>query len=109
VSEPHVVAVEADFSYVDGSGQPKSASIDVVSGNGTRWVESKDNALFGLNSSTWTDDILPQATRQLEAAEQNPVNGQVPQVVYRFNSGVTQEVAAALEAMGIEVLGTQFP
>jgi hypothetical protein len=41
----------------------------------------------------------------LRAAQQNPVDGRPPKVVFDFPTAVSSEVRAALEAMGAEVRG----
>lgn len=88
--------------------------VDVVSDGGRTWTERKAVEPFGLDSTNWKGDgstqgLSRQAEELLHAASQNPViiNGEavVPRVVVEFPQGVSQEVADALSAMGVEVRG----
>jgi len=96
-------------------GRPGAVDVDVVSNGGRRWVEVKNTRPFGLESSDWLGNpsagqqgLRTQAAELLRAASQNPLGGPggpTPEVVVQFPRGVTPEVAAALEAMGVGVEG----
>ena len=84
--------------------------VDVVGDGGKQWVEVKATEPFGLDSTAWTGEpgtrgAEAQARRMLGAAQQNPVDGVPPKVRWEFPKGVSKDVRAALEAMGIEVKG----
>lgn len=97
-------------------GGGRTADVDVVADNGARWVEVKNTEPFGLESNDWTGNarkqgLNAQADKLLQVARdpQNAVNGKPPEVVIRFTKGVSPEVAAALRAKGIHVIGTERP
>jgi hypothetical protein len=91
-------------------GREEAVEVDVVSQDGLRWTETKNVEPFGLESTNWTgkagkQGMQTQAQEMTRAAQQNPVDGQPPQVIWSFPKGVSVEVAAALRAMGITVRG----
>lgn len=106
-SEPGQPGVGRRFSL---DGRPEAVEVDVVSDNGLRWTEIKNTEPFGLESTNWIGGAGKQGARvqaqeMVRSAQQNPVNGQTPQVTWSFPKGVSVEVAAALRAMGITVRG----
>ena len=101
MAEADVTGLSQRFTL---DGKPKAVDVDVVADNGRRWVESKSVEPFGKQSSTWTK-MNDQIIKLLRAADQNPVDGQPPQVVVRFSKGVSWQVANALEQLGVEVIG----
>ncbi len=98
-------------SGVTGTGRmfpldnrPGGVEIDVVANKGRIWIDAKTERPFGLNSSDWAE-LQAQAARQLRAAEQNPIEGTSPRIIWQFHRGVSVEVATQLRAMGITVQG----
>src|SRR5204863_9456475 len=92
------------------------ADIDVEAGTGSGWVEAKKTERFGLESRDWTgkpgkQGLSAQADKLLQVARDpaNAVNGKPPEVVIRLPKGVSPEVAAALRAKGVKVIGTERP
>ncbi len=90
-------SVEQIFKFGDG----ELIEIDNVNRGGDVWSEVKNKKPFGLRSSAWRGEVLPQARNMLRAAKEHGI----PTVRMAFPRGVTQEVANELEAMGIMVDG----
>ena len=90
-------------------GKAKS-DVDVVTDGGRTWKDAKDYALFGIDSYNWTHHLKRQAERQLDISRDPAYSqGGPPQLVYWFRRGVTPEVAAALEDLGVRVEGDRVP
>ncbi len=94
-------------------GHPKAVQINIVSDYGMKWINIMNTNWFSLNSSAWLgrtsrrkQGLKRQAEKIMRAAQQNPVNGTAPRVIFRFPKVVSREVAEALIAMGAEVEGT---
>jgi hypothetical protein len=102
--ETDVVALGSKKSL----GATKDAvDVDVEAGHGRRWVQVKNKTLFGTGSTAWTEDVKPQAEKNLAAAH-DPANwaeGKPPDVIFQFSKGVSAEVAAELRRMGCIVRG----
>jgi VIT1/CCC1 family predicted Fe2+/Mn2+ transporter len=103
---PGVTRVNADQAFKTSDG--RTADADVVADNGKTWIQVKSVEPFGKESSNWTD-MQAQASRLVDAAKNNLIDGKAPRVVFRFTKGVSPEVAALLRGMGIEVQGTEVP
>jgi hypothetical protein len=109
-TEKDVIGLSQKFSL---NGVKDKVEVDVVSENGTRWVESKNVLPFGLGSRNWKNEKDPtaglasQVDELLEAAKEHPVGGVIPTVVVNFPKGVTQEVADAIRAKGAVVQGVE--
>jgi hypothetical protein len=102
-----LVGVSRKFSL---DGRAEAVEVDVVSDGGKLWTDVKSTEPFGVQSNAWTgkpghQGLKVQAEEMLRSAQQNPHNGAAPKVRFKFPKGVTREVRAALEAMGIEVTG----
>jgi hypothetical protein len=97
-------------------GGDELADVDIEAGHGTRWVEVKNTEPFSTESTDWKgkpgkQGLNAQADKLLRVARDpaNFVNGKPPEVVIRFTKGVSPDVAAALRAKGIKVIGTERP
>jgi hypothetical protein len=97
-------------------GGGKTADVDVEAGNGSRWVEVKNTEPFGLESSDWVgkpgkQGLSAQVDKLIGVSRDpaNAVDGKPPEIVVRFPKGVSPEVAAALRAKGVKVIGTERP
>ena len=106
-AEPGQPGVGRRFSL---DGREEAVEVDTVSEDGLRWIETKNVEPFGLESNNWVgkagkQGAQTQAQEMVRSAQQNPVHGQTPRVIWDFPKGVTAEVAAALRAIGIEVRG----
>lgn len=91
-------------------GRPDAVEVDVVSDGGRTWTDVKSTEPFTTESNAWTgkeghQGLKVQAEEMLRAAQQNPASGGPPKVRFKFTKGVTRDVRAALEAMGVEVAG----
>ncbi|MER8037948.1 phage tail protein [Streptomyces hydrogenans] len=99
-----------EVSMKIASGKATSDA-DVVLEGGRVWKDSKDyEKTFGLGSKNWTHHLKPQALRQLQISKDPAYlqNGEPPRLVYWFRSGVTPQVAEALESMGVAVEGERM-
>jgi hypothetical protein len=90
--------------------RPDAVEVDVVGNDGKLWIDSKSTEPFGLDSNAWTgkagkQGLKLQAEEMLRSASQNPVDGAPPKVAFDVPKGVSTDVKAALEAMGVEVRG----
>ena len=101
-------------------GRAKAVEVNIVADCGRRWANVTTVKPFGLKSSAWLgrpnaktgrhcrkQGLKHQTEKMLRAAEQHPINGEVPRVQVIFRCGVTREVADALMAMGAEVVGDE--
>ncbi len=109
MAEHGVTGVNQQFSG-ELNGETGLVEVDVISEHGTRWTEVKNTEPFSTESNAWKggsgkQGLELQALELLEMAKQHPVEGTVPDVVVEFPKGVGADVAAALEGMGIEVVG----
>ncbi|WP_285685541.1 DUF4157 domain-containing protein [Actinoplanes sp. NBRC 103695] len=91
-------------------GRPDAVEVDVVSDGGRTWTDVKSTEPFTTESNAWTgkeghQGLRVQAEEMLRAAQQSPVGAAAPKVRFKFTKGVTRDVRAALEAMGVEVAG----
>jgi len=101
--------VNNDLFY-DASGKqsvdaPSKLDIDVISPDGSTWIEVKNKEPFGLGSSNWRDEIKPKADKMLEASKVPPYAGVVTELVFDFPKGVSADVHGALTALGFQVRG----
>lgn len=90
------------FPYSGGE-----VEIDTVANRGRTWIDVKNREPFGLESNegkTWAK-YEAQASRQLRAARENPVDGSPPRIIWDWQNGVGADVASALTRMGITVRG----
>jgi hypothetical protein len=106
-TSPSGTKLGAKFTRPDGS----TFEIDEVSPDGSRWVQVKNTEPFDTGSENFTD-VKAQATRNLADAKNVgslkgpvPSDGKPPTIEFRFTKGVVEDVAAALEAMGVRVTG----
>lgn len=107
-------------------GGTPTFDVDILADNGRTWIDVKSVEPFGVESSTWKGKpgtgggkakkgLRAMAEDLCEAAKNNPVDGQVPKVVYDFQLGVSEAVAKALKAIGgakgvkLEVRGPVLP
>ena len=114
--ENNLSGIEAEFLAAVREGEGSLANndvyysggsidIDVISPDGTRWIEVKSKKPFGTGSNNWSDEILPKAQKMLMASKEAPYNSTVTTLVFDFPKGVTVSVFEALTALGFEVLG----
>jgi hypothetical protein len=82
----------------------QKVDVDIEWDDGRQWTEVKDKEPFTKESDDWTD-LERQVKNMLQAAKENPVNGQPPKVNVYFPKGATAEVAAELRKMGVTVKG----
>ena len=103
-----VTGVSRKFSL---DGRPDAVEVDVVSDGGRTWTDVKSTEPFGTESNAWTgkdghQGLKVQAEEMVRSAGQNKLpDGTTPKVRFKFTKGVTPEVRAGLEGMGIEVAG----
>lgn len=68
---------------------------------------------MGLESSDWVgkQGLSAQVDKLIEVSRDpaNAIDGKPPEIVVRFPKGVSPEVAAALRAKGVKVIGTERP
>ena len=98
-----VIELSLEFKVII-KGEPVLVQIDCVEKGGLRWVEVKDWDSFKYGSSKW-GELERQLTKILTATKDPRflVNGQSPTLLVSFSKGVTPEVKAALEKMGVLV------
>lgn len=94
-----------DASESAAPAAPSKLDIDVISPDGTTWIEVKNKEPFGLESSNWSDEIQPKAQKMLEASQVAPHKSVVTKLVFDFPKGVSAEVRGALMQLGFEVRG----
>ncbi|KAJ3162371.1 hypothetical protein HDU86_004851 [Geranomyces michiganensis] len=131
-TEPGVTNVYRTFNYAETAGQKRreAVRVDVVAGNGRRWVKVKASALKSFNNdlneaeglSEDSDDdsgdlssrdesmevdipIYAQARVLMKAAEQNLYQFDPPTIVMKFlgNEEVDARILETLQSMGVVI------
>ncbi len=101
------VAVMKNFDLQSG----RKIICDVTSDGGQRWLKVIARNPLALEKLAFGEQaygqrsLLDQASDFLEAAYEHPHHFEPPRVVFVFHSGVTENVAKKLLAMGLEVKG----
>ncbi|XP_026755311.2 UPF0415 protein C7orf25 homolog [Galleria mellonella] len=108
---PGVVAVCKIFHIDDNS----KLVIDIISEQGKTWTKviarnpKSLTALSTGNASYGARSILDQANDYLECAKLYPCMYQAPKVVFEFMSGIEENLANKLKAVGVIVKGNVLP
>ncbi|KAM6918687.1 UPF0415 protein C7orf25 homolog [Xenentodon cancila] len=106
-----VVALLQVFTYQDVAGHRCTLVVDVVASGGRTWVKAvgrKAEALHNIwqgRGQYGDKSIIRQAEDFLQAAHQQPIHYQPPQVVFAFYNGVSSPMADCLRDMGVSVRG----
>ncbi|MQA24932.1 MAG: hypothetical protein GEU94_05550, partial [Micromonosporaceae bacterium] len=85
-----------------------TARVSVIADAGRRWVVSETRDFSRMES---VDQAKAAARTLIAIAGANPafhVNGQPPRIEWRFPHGVDESVAAALEGIGVTVVGQRL-
>ncbi len=90
-------------------GKTGPVEIDVVSHNGYCWIKVKAmnpqtlDQLCKGEGEFGSKSVIDSAKELLELAKFYPFNYQNPYIVFRFTSGVTQDVREELQSLGVVV------
>lgn len=97
---PSPVAMQRNVQSFD---RVQRATIDIIAADGLWWVEVKATALFGTSSSAWTG-LRAQVLRLRACAACHLVGWRRPVVLVAFTLGCSDEVAQALDFLGVAVV-----